>query len=492
MTTSPNLASSPVAASSFRSLDQLPGPPGLPLLGNVLQLDTTRFHTILEAWSAQYGSLYTFKFASRPALVIAEPELIRQALRSRPETYRRAGAMAPVFKEMGIHGVFSAEGDEWRRLRRLVMQALDQAHLRQFYPTLTTVTDRLHRVWSRAAHTGQAVDAQQDLMRYTVDVTTSLVFGYDMNTLEQAGDVIQDDLEKIFPMVTQRVNSLFPYWRYLKLPQDHAVDRALAAIRQRADEFIAHTRGRLASDPSLADHPSNLLEAMLVARDDSAAGFSGEELYGNIITLLLAGEDTTANTIAWMLYFMAEHPEVQRQMQAEADAVMGDAMVITDMKLTEKLAYIEAVAQETMRLKPVAPIIYLQANAEVDLGDVRVPRGALVCLLTRPAGLHEEHFTRATEFQPSRWLADRAAYPVHNREAYVPFGAGPRMCPGRNLAFLEMKTAVAMVSRAFTVLRIETDGPVGEGFAFTMMPTNLRLKLSPRVTIQNERRLTAA
>jgi cytochrome P450 len=198
---------------------------------------------------------------------------------------------------MGITGVFSAEGDDWKRQRRLTAHALDASHLRQFFPTLIKVTERLKNRWNIAADKHAAVDVQQDLMRYTVDVTTNLAFGYDMNTLENEGDVIQGHLEKIFPMINRRINAPFPYWRYFRLHADRSLDKALAAIRETITGFVTRGRARLAQNPELAERPTNLLEAMLGARDEGNAAFTDEEIYGNVLTMLLGGEDTTAT--AW-------------------------------------------------------------------------------------------------------------------------------------------------------------------------------------------------
>jgi cytochrome P450/nitrite reductase/ring-hydroxylating ferredoxin subunit len=468
------------ARPAATSLRELPGPTGLPFLGNLWQLDLKRLHLVLEQWCAQFGPIYAFRLGTKPVVVVAEPTLIAAILRDRPETYRRLGTIEAVFKDMGVNGVFSAEGDDWRRQRRLVMEALDTKHLRQFFPTLIKVTRRLKRRWDQAAASRQPLEVQKDLMRYAVDVTASLVLGYDMNTLEQEGDVIQQHLEMILPMINRRINAPFRYWRYWKLPADRALDAALVAIRKASAAFVAQARDRLARVPELAQHPTNLLESMLAARDDGDNRFTDEELFGNILTMLLAGEDTTANTIAWMIHFMTEHPDVQRRMQAEADDVLGTADVPADVKAAEKLAYIEAVANEAMRLKPVAPIIFLETNEDVAVGGVQVPPGTSLFLLTRVGGLQAQNFTKADAFRPERWLADAPSTGAHNRNVFMPFGMGPRFCPGRNLALLEIKTALGMVCRGFDLARAQDFGPTAEAFAFTMMPTNLSVLLRPR------------
>ena len=188
-------------------------------------------------------------------------------------------------------------------------------------------------------------------MRYTVDVTTNLAFGYDMNTLEKEGDVIQKHLEKIFPTIDRRINAMFPYWRYFKLPADRALDKSLAVIRKAIAQFIAQARERLRQKPELTLRPTNLLEAMLSAPDGGDVAFTDEEIHGNMLTMLLGGEDTTANTMAWITHFMTELPETQERMRAEAAHAVGQAGLLSSLQDAEHLNYIEAVAHETMRLE---------------------------------------------------------------------------------------------------------------------------------------------
>jgi cytochrome P450 len=458
----------------MRSLTELPGPRGLPLLGNLLQLDLKQLHRVLERWCDEFGPLFAFKLGRKPVVVIADPEQIQSILRQRPNLYRRLGTIESVFKEMGITGVFSAEGDNWKRQPRLTAHALDAGHLRQFFPALIKVTERLKNRWSRAADNQAPAEVQQDLMRYTVDVTTNLAFGYDMNTLEKEGEVIQDHLERIFPMINRRINAPFPYWRYLRMPADRALDKALVAIRETINDFISRTRERLAQTPELADHPTNFLEAMLSAHVEGEAAFTDEEVYGNVLTLLLAGEDTTANTLAWMIHLMTEHPEVQARMQAEAVQVVGSGGMLSHLANIERLPYIEAVTNETMRLKPVAPVLFFEPVEDVEIAGVAVPKNTAMMVPTLHGPLQETHFGGAAQFRPERWLeaATPSARP-HNSKAFVPFGGGPRFCPGRQLAMVEIKSVMAMLCAAFEVTKTEHPEPVRELFSFTMMPENL-------------------
>jgi len=198
------------AGGGLRRVSDLPGPGGLPLLGNFLQLDLARLHEILEGWAERYGPLYRYRMGPRSVVVVSDPHLSQQVLRQRPETFRRLSNVEPVFAEMGIAGVFSAEGDAWRAQRRLAMEALSHRHLKGFYPTLRRVGERLLERWHRAAEAGSPIEIVDDLKRFTVDVTTFLTFGHDIDTLGQGDEVIQRRLEQVFPALNGGCSPFFP------------------------------------------------------------------------------------------------------------------------------------------------------------------------------------------------------------------------------------------------------------------------------------------
>jgi nitrite reductase/ring-hydroxylating ferredoxin subunit len=229
-----------------RTLDDLPGPKGLPYLGNIHQLDLTKLHLILERWAARYGSVYLFRMGSKRIVALTDPEWCDQVLRARPETFSRHSGIAPVSSEMRVNGVFSAEGDAWRTQRRLAMSALAQRHLRGLYPKPQTVTTRLKKRWERLADASAPLDVVEELKRFTVDVTTLITFGHDLNTVEQGDDVIQRKLELVLPAFNRRLFALFPVWRLVRLPRDRRLDRALAELRAWLGELVVAARTCLA------------------------------------------------------------------------------------------------------------------------------------------------------------------------------------------------------------------------------------------------------
>jgi cytochrome P450 len=301
-------------------------------------------------------------------------------------------------------------------------------------------------------------------MAYSVDVTSALAFGKDLNTLEQGDGELQRHIARVFELLGRRILSPVPYWRVVKPPVDRAAEHSLDVLRQEITGFIAEARQRMEQRPELKDAPENFLESMLAKPEYSEA-----DVLGNVFTMLFAGEDTTANTLAWATWMLANDRAAQHRLAAEAHEALGADRTPQSAEAADAMRFGEAVFRESARLKSTAPIIFVEPNTDTIVSGVALPAGTRVAALTRQAGRPE----RVERFDPDRWL-DADTNPV-----FLSFGAGPRFCPGRNLAFLEAKAALAMLARNF---EIEPAGsPPRERFGFTMSPSGLRVKLRPRM-----------
>jgi cytochrome P450 len=466
----------------LREIADLPGPKGLPVFGNTFQMNRRALHQAPERWAREFGDYFRFSIGTRHFLAIADPETIASVLRDRPDGFHRSKRLEEEANRSGFGGLFSSNGERWKRQRPMVMAGFDPAHIKAYYPTLLKVTERFRNRWARAAAAGQAINLQADLMRYTVDVTAGLAFGVDMNTLESDGEVIQQHLDKMLPALFDRLMAPFPYWKYFLLPKDRAVEKHQVALKEAVEGFIAGARRRLEANPDLRAHPTNLIEAMVAARDTEGSNLDDADVAGNVLTMLLAGEDTTANTLAWMIYLLSRHPEALKKAKDEVKAVLGGASLPAQDQLA-KLAYVDACMNETMRVKPVAPIIIMQAARECVVAGIRVPKNQLLFLLMRPPANSDKYFRESSLFRPERWLegdkAGGAAAPSSAKRVAMPFGAGPRLCPGRYLAMHEMKMVMAMLLAGFDIESVATPdgGEAQEELHLTMQPVGLRLRL---------------
>jgi cytochrome P450 len=468
------------AAHSPRTIDSLPGPRPWPLVGNLAQMRTWRVHQDVENWSKQYGPMFKIRLGREQVLVLASHELVSAALRDRPDGFRRPSITAQISDEMGGRpGVFLAEGATWRDQRRMVMAALAPHAVKAYFPSLVTVAQRLQRRWGQAARDGASIDLTEDLKRFSVDVIAGLAFGTEVNTIDGGEDVIQRHMDVILPEVARRSFALVPYWRYVRLPHDRRLDDSVRELSKAVDELIAVARTKLAAEPERRQRPTNLLEAMICAADEGESGVDDIAVAGNVTTMLLAGEDTTSNTLAWMLYLLQRNPAAQQKAREEVLRIAPDPAAFT-IEQMDALDYLDACAQEAMRLKPVAPFLPLEALRDSVIGDVRVPKGGLVWCVMRNDSVSENHVAQADQFDPERWL--RRDEGAMNKHVSMPFGAGVRTCPGRYLALLEIKLASAMLLSSFDIRTLDTlDGEEPqELMAFTMSPIGLHMTLEAR------------
>ncbi len=478
--TTPELA----RPGALRSIKDLPSPSGLPLLGNLLQVKPTRFHLQLEQWCRELGPYFQLRLGRIRILVVADHAVVATVLRDRPDGFRRSIRLEQIGTEMGLlPGVFGANGDTWRAQRRMVMAGFDPAHVRGYFPAMLRVAGRLHGRWQQAAAQRTEIDLQADLMRFTVDAIAGLAFGADVNTLQSDEDVIQRHLDKIFPALARRLLAPIPLWRVWRSAADRALDHSVVEVKRAVDGFIAQARAQMLADPALREQPKNLLQAMIVAAEQPGSGITDAQVAGNVLTMLLAGEDTTANTVAWMIHLLWRNPAALARATAEVRQFAGDPATLTIDQLAQ-LDFVEACAHETMRLKPVAPVLPLQALRESTVGDVQVPKGTVVISLLRRDSVSDLHLPNAAAFEPERWLSEGgpAQQASSAKRISMPFGAGPRICPGRYLALLEMKMAMAVLLGRFDIEAVDTPdgGEAREHLAFTMTPVGLRMRLRQR------------
>jgi cytochrome P450/nitrite reductase/ring-hydroxylating ferredoxin subunit len=472
------LKPSAARTAATRSLDDLPGPKPLPLIGNLLQLDPTKAHLVLEEWAARYGSIYQFWMGRRRIVATSEPALLEDVLRARPETFRRPENMDRIISELGVKGVFNAEGEVWRPQRKLAVAALAQRNIHRLFPSIQIVAGRLKTRWERSASVGETLDMVEELKRFTVDITMLIVFGHDANTVEQENDLIQNELEVILPGINRRLFAFIPTWRYVQTPSDRRLNRAFVHVRAWLDRLLAEARTRLKTEPERAQKPSNFLEAMVTTRDENGKPFSDDVIVSNLLTMLIGGEDTTTFTLAWAIHQLCDSPQWAAEIRREADAILGASVLAGSHEIASRLLCAGAVASETMRLRPMVPISFHDANVDTSLGEYIVPKQTTVAALFRPAAIDRANFLDPLAFRPERWLEDSLR--PHNVSAYMPFGSGPRMCPGRSLALLEMKTLLSLLYKNFDVDRVGDSADVSELYGVFMSPAGLKVRLRSR------------
>ena len=464
----------------MKALKNLPSPKGKRILGHLPAFNRRDKHRVLENWVKESGNLFKIRLLSKQFIVSADPKVNSQIMKLRPSKFRRFSKISEVMEEMGIVGVFNAEGEIWKRHRRVTSEALNVKNVNSYFPIVRETSRRLLNKWRKKEATQDKIEVQVEMMRLTVDITSTLAFGYPMNTLEEQEEVIQKHLEKIFPMINSRITSPLPVWRWIKSKKDKELDVALEQIHKSIQQFITKAKNRLNADPSRKEKPSNFLEALLVEQEKEQ-NFSDKEIIGNVFTMLLAGEDTTSNSISWTLYYLAQYPKVAGKIREEAFAVYKKEELPPDHETLNLLKYTEAVVMEAMRLKPVTPTIYNEALEDVEVEGLQIQKGMTVMLQNKVAQTHTDYFTEPDVFLPERWLTKTAGCPFtgkHSPEVLHVFGGGARFCPGKFLAMQEMICVISTICKNFDLELAVSPDQVTEEFAFTMYPGNLWIRLS--------------
>ncbi len=462
--------------SPAATLANLPGPAGLPLIGNMRDFSQAPPHTVLENWAVQYGPIYRFTLGRKRIVVIGVHDLTQQILRARPGQFLRQRKLSDAIEETGFHGVFTAEGDDWRRQRRLVMQGLTPTVVNAASSRLATATARLAGQWAQAADSGAVININNDLKRYSMDAVLWLSLGIDLNATEHPDQPLQTAVDRWFGIIGRRLRLPFNYWRYFSLAVDKQAARAIVLLREAAHQAIDETRARRAQ---WVDNPTNILEALLLEAEREGSAFTTDHVFGNAVTMLTAGEDTTANAISWLLYYCSIQPALTEQLRASIDAALGPAPGPLDAAMIKRLPQLQAVCMEVMRRRPVAPLIGLSTASAVTVGGLSMATGQQLVLLPRvanratPAELDSLPLTMPELDAEARMAANAST----NQFA---FGGGPRLCPGRYLALAEMMHVAVMALQNYDFELAIPPAQIREVFTFTMGPETMPMRLRRR------------
>ncbi len=458
------------------SIKKLPSPKGHLILGHLPKFQTSNKHQVLEEWVEECGELFRINFVGKELLVSANAVINNEILKSRPDKFRRLSKMNEILIEMGVDGVFNAEGKSWKRHRKPVTEALNAQKIKGFHYVLINKTRGLLQKLEKYSENSTIIDIRKEAMCFTIDITTAIAFGHDINAIQDRENEFQKHLEIIFPMINERITAPVPLWRFMKRKKDKKLLRAIGSIESIVHDFIKRTKRKLEETPSLKKEPTNFLEALLVLGEET--GFSDKEIYGNIFTMLLAGEDTTSNTISWIIYYLSQNPKVVSKIREEAIEVYGEDKISETVEQLAKMTYTNAVIQETIRLKPTTPQLYLESNEDVVIENLMIPKGTKIITQTKVPQTQEKYFTNAAKFIPERWLKSECPiYRNHSPEVIKAFGGGARFCPGKYLAINEMLILVSAICKNFNITLSVDPKEVTEQFEFTMYPDNLKIKL---------------
>jgi cytochrome P450 family 110 len=409
-----------------------PGPSQHPLLQTRAWLNEP--YPFLDRCRAAYGDTFTIRLAGfSPMVITGDPAMVHAVFTGDIDVMLAGAGNDILLPFLGPTSLLTLDGKRHTRDRRLMTPPFHGQRMRVYGVAIEAATQRAIAGW----RTGE-VQAQPAMQAASLEVILRAVFGVEEQaSLALATGVIVDLLDSISaPLIflsPLRVD-LGPWSPWGRYKKKEAQAKALVA------QQIAHRR---------AEPGEDILSLLLAARDETGAGLTEEELYSELVTLLVAGHETTANALSWSLAWLGSEPQVRERLQAEIDAAG------TDPELTAKLPFLSAVCSEALRLHPLLPIVVRVMGRAWEHGQWTIPQGYRVAPCMHLVHTREDLYPDAGQFRPDRFLER-----TFSSSEFVPFGGGVRRCIGSAFALYEMKLALATILR--TVRLGDSPRPVPE------------------------------
>jgi cytochrome P450 len=439
-----------------------PGPKGRPVLGNMLGYarDPLGF---LTRCSREHGDVVRLRFPGTLAYLITHPDDVEQVLVKNNRNFIKDRYTREELSVLG-NGLLINEGDFWRRQRRLAQPAFHRQRVEAYGETMVAFTERMLDDWQD----GEVRNVHAEMMRLTLEIVAKTLLDADIaGEAEGVGEALGQIMDYFSDQGSGSFLRLLP--ESVPTPANVRYRRAVRRLDGIIYSIIEERR-RSGADTG------DLLSMLLHAEDEDGNRMDPKQLRDEVMTVVLAGHETTAIALSWTFYLLGENPETERNLTAELEEVLdGRAATIRDLP---RLRYAGAVIKESMRLYPPAWAIGREALGDCEIGGYHVPTKTQMFISQYVTHRNPRFFDRPDDFDPSRWYDGRTDHlPPY---AYFPFGGGPRMCIGSNFARMEAVLLLATIAREFRLEPV-TGGPPVPQPSITLRPRGgIRMKLSKR------------
>ena len=425
-----------------------------------LSIRTNPLGFLQRAWQ-RYGDVVQFPIPSPPSYLVNDPAAVRRVLVEVPREYSKSTIQYRSLAAVTGNGLLVADHDRWREQRQLVQPAFHPGTLERVHDISEEIADRVAAQWSRPA----VVDMDSAMMEAALEVVGHALFGADLSA--SASELTSATLAALDVVVGRARTPITPP-SWVPTPGNRKLARSLNTLNAAVDQIIAE---RSSVDAGSAD----MLDLLL-------AGLDRESVRDEVVTFIVAGHETVASALTWTWALLAAHPEVQRQLHDELDSVLGGRA--PSMEDVLALPYTRAVFDEALRLYPPAWLITRTALNDDELGGRDIPAGALIIMSPYLLHRHPDVWSDPESFNPTR---------TFDRNAFIPFGNGPRLCIGRDFAYIEAITLLAVLAqRGFVsypgsgaTKERGSEGVPAYTPLVTMRPANgLHLRVTPRSVSQ--------
>jgi len=438
-----------VATTSITSTGlRAPGPPGVPIFGSLFDVRRGRLRFFLDS-ATTYGDVVRLQFGPGPgykAHLLRHPDHIKHILVDNQERYDKHTPGVKLLKELLGRGLLTSEGAFWRAQRRLMQPAFHKQRIAAFADTMARAGEDLVDAWRRRPHPEAPLDIHREMMRVTLRIVTETLLGTD---LPLDVKLVGEAIDTILGDFRSSVSRILKLPRSVPTPKNQRFHEAARALDREVGRIIEVRR----KEPGGSD----LLSILMAAKDpDTGAAMDDKQLRDEVMTMFVAGHETTATSLSWTFYLLSKHPDIRRKLRAELERVLdGRLPAMADVPSLELTG---RVLQESMRLYPAAWITARRASEADIIGGYEIPAGSLVFVSPYVTHRHPAYWENPEGFDPDRFANNALARLP--RFAYFPFGGGGRQCIGMSFAMVEATLLLATISR-----RVELDLVPGQEIA---------------------------
>ncbi len=419
------------------------GPKGHWLKGSIeaLRADPVQF---MSENCEKYPDINHFRAFHFHFYGVSNPDMIQHVLQTNYKSYHKGKQYKQLQIVLG-DGLLTSEGDFWRRQRRLAQPAFHRDKIESFIQIMNKYTDQLLKDWEK--ENGKEIDILEQMMKLTLEIVSDCMFSSDVDAVY--GDV-KKSMNVILYQTQKRIENVFNVPYPLPSKQNNLLRKNKKILSDIVHNII-HKR----FENKAASEKSDLLDMFLKAKDeDTGETMNEKQIHDEVMTVFLAGHETTANALTWGLYLLSKEPEVVQKMREEIEQVLGTEKEIKMMQIPQ-LKYVTMAAKEILRLYPPAWIVTRECIQEDEIGGYKIPVGSNMMISIFQMHRSEKFWDKPNNFIPERFEDEKNI----SKFVYFPFGGGPRICIGNTFALTELQVILAKIIPAFSFKYLAKEEP---------------------------------
>jgi len=392
----------------------------------------------LMAATRRYGSAVGFDFTFRRFVLLREPAMAEHVL---VKNWRNYSKNTWGYEQMRLvlgDGLVTSQGDFWMRQRRIAQPAFHRKRIAGFVETMAETAEKLGDDWAVRAGRGDVVDVASEMMSVTLDVVTRTLLGVELHSdMKSIGDAVSTGLK----FLARRMRVRLPIPVSWPTPANIRFKRGMAELDGIVYDIIAERR-------RTGEDAGDLLSMFMFTRDEETGEtMSDAQLRDEVMTMFLAGHETTAMNLTWMLYLLAQHPEIEEALRAELRSVLGESPRRVTMEDLKRFDLLPRVVKESLRLYPPVPIVARMAEGPDEVGGYALPQGSYTLVSPYVTHRHPRYWPNPERFDPDRFLPELER--ARPKFAYIPFSGGRRKCIGDQFAVVEAQVILATLLPRF-------------------------------------------